>query len=102
MSKYPTSSAARSEDARDAGVSAALSQVHRDDTEIIEEEGIDSRQRGHKSSLENLLRQCLRIQRALADRITKIEADTEMSNAATRTRSLDDSVLKEVQTSTKN
>lgn len=100
--KHPSSSAVIVAAPRDAAVSALLALMHRDDTVTLGEEGIDSRDQYQTPYLEDLLRQSLIIQRALTDRMTSVDTAVENCNEATRTRNLEDAVLKTVQTSTKN
>lgn len=76
--------------------------MHRDDTGKLGEEGIDSRQKNQTLSLEDLLRQSLRMQHALTDHMTSVETAVKNSNEAARTRTLQYTVLKAVQALIKN
>lgn len=71
--------------------------MHREYTVTLGEEGIDSHQQGQNPSLEDLLRQSLRMKRALTDLVVSVETSVEKSNEAVRTRTLDDAVVKAVQ-----
>lgn len=102
MSKDLSSTATTAVDSLDAAVSADLVQVHLEDTEMLRKEGIDYRQQGQKTSVEDLLRQSLNMQRELVYFITIMEATPENANEATKTRLLDVSVLKAVLNSTKD
>lgn len=73
MSKYQVSSVAIESYPLDAAVSASLAQVHRDDTDTIEEEWIDYLQQVQTPSLEDHFRQYLIMQRTLTDRMTSVD-----------------------------
>lgn len=95
--RHPTIAGA----ALDAAVSSTLDQVNCEDTEILVREGIYDGQKGQTKSLEDLLRQLVNMQRTFADIINVMGTTAENSSEASKTRLLNDAVLKSVQNSTK-